>query len=275
MQHYKQAPLPFQGQKRRFSKQFKTSLKSFQKVDLVVDLFGGSGLLAHTAKEALPHARVIYNDYDNYNHRLENIGKTNKLLADIRNICKDLPRGQLLPQLVKEAVLKRIKQEQGYVDYITLSSSLLFSMKYACSYEALAKERLYAKVRLSDYDLAEDYLQGVEVVCEDYRKLFERYHHCSNVVFVIDPPYLSTDVTTYSNYWKLANYLDVLNCLRDTSYFYFTSNKSSIIEFCEWIEKNLGAQNPFSGATLATTDNQLSYNAGYTDMMLYKQHSPQ
>lgn len=32
----------------------------------IVDAFGGSGLLSHTAKQLKPQARVIYNDFDNY-----------------------------------------------------------------------------------------------------------------------------------------------------------------------------------------------------------------
>ena len=35
-------------------------------VDIVIDLFGGSGLLAHTIKRERPELKVIYNDYDNY-----------------------------------------------------------------------------------------------------------------------------------------------------------------------------------------------------------------
>lgn len=59
MKSYNQAPLPFQGQKRKFITEFKKDLKSFEDVQIVVDLFGGSGLLSHAAKEVLPNARVI------------------------------------------------------------------------------------------------------------------------------------------------------------------------------------------------------------------------
>lgn len=145
-------------------------------------------------------------------------------------------------------------------------------MNYACSYEAFAKENFYSKVRMSDYDLCEDYLQGVEVVKHDYRILFEHYRMYPNVVFIVDPPYLSTDVGTYSNnYWRLSNYLDILGTLRNTSYFYFTSNKSSIVELFEWLENNTEIDSPFRGATIKTTTNQLTYNAGYVDIMLYKE----
>jgi len=89
-------------------------------------------------------------------------------------------------------------------------------------------------------------------------------------VFFIDPPYLSTDCSTYSSYWRLANYLDVLQTLQGTNYFYFTSNKSSILELTEWMAKNLGADDPFAGATKVEMNARMSYNSGYIDIMLYK-----
>ena len=80
MKIYNQAPLPFQGQKRRFLKSFKEALKSFPSDAVYVDLFGGSGLLSHTVKSVYPEAKVIYNDFDNYSERLKNIPKPIKYL---------------------------------------------------------------------------------------------------------------------------------------------------------------------------------------------------
>ena len=143
-------------------------------------------------------------------------------------------------------------------------------MNYATTYDDMAKQTMYNCVRKNDYEDARDYLQGVEIVKQDYRELFERYKHITGVVFLVDPPYLSTDCTTYSSYWRLGNYLDVLNVLKGTSYFYFTSNKSSIIEFTDWVERNLGAENPFKGAVKKEVAARMNHNAGYTDIMLYK-----
>ena len=77
MKNYSQSPLPFQGQKRKFVKHFKETLKGFPNNATYVDLFGGSGLLSHTIKQEKPLARVIWNDYDNFAHRLECIPITN------------------------------------------------------------------------------------------------------------------------------------------------------------------------------------------------------
>lgn len=82
---YKSAPLPFMGQKRYFVRAFSEMLGMVEgKVDTVVDLFGGSGLLSHTAKAVLPGCRVVYNDYDGYTQRLANIAKTNEILMLIK-----------------------------------------------------------------------------------------------------------------------------------------------------------------------------------------------
>lgn len=265
------APLPFQGQKRKFLKQFKPALLQYSENATYVDLFGGSGLLSYTVKSIYPNARVIYNDFDNYRERLQNIDKTNQLIADIRIIIKDVEDNKRITGKYRDAVLERVAHEckNGYVDFITLSSSILFSMKYVLSFEALEKETLYNTIRQSAYD-ADGYLDGIEVVTIDYKQLFAKYKDLANVVFLVDPPYLSTDSGTYKNHWKLKDYLDVLQVLDGTNYFYFTSNKSSIIELCEWIETKTPMSNPFTGASTETMNASVTYSASYTDIMLFK-----
>lgn len=270
--NYVQAPLPFQGQKRRFLKPFKTALESFPADATYVDLFGGSGLLSHTVKQMFPDAKVIYNDFDSYSHRIENVDKTNALLSDIREICAKNPtRKERLSDELHSEIIGRISKEKGFVDWVTVSSSLLFSMNYVTSFEQLKKEKFYNKVRLSNY-VAEGYLEGVDRVRKDYRELFAEYRNHKNVVFLVDPPYLSTDCTTYSrpDYWKLSDYLNVLKTIEDQSYFYFTSNKSQIIELCDWMELNGYARNPFEGSTTVKVNTSLTYNASYEDIMIYK-----
>ena len=115
--NYVQAPLPFQGQKRRFLKPFKEALKEFPADATYVDLFGGSGLLSHTVKQYFPDAKVIYNDFDNYSHRLENVDKTNELLSDIRVICsKSENRKERLSDELHAEIIGRISKEKGFID---------------------------------------------------------------------------------------------------------------------------------------------------------------
>lgn len=264
--------MPFQGQKRRFLKQFKQCLNNYEKDAIYIDLFGGSGLLAHTVKQHYPNARVIWNDFDNYSNRLANIDNTNRLISDIRIILKDLPRDQRITGKERESVLKRIKEADnvGFVDYITLSSSILFSAKYKMSYTEIEKETFYNNIKKNDYD-AVNYLDGVECVQFDYKQLHKQFKDVPNVVWLIDPPYLSTDTTTYNSdsYWRLKDYLDVLNVLHNANYFYFTSNKSQIVELCEWFDTKTFTGNPFAGSTTTTIDTTLNKSAKYTDIMIY------
>ncbi len=240
-------------------------------IDLL-ELFEGHGLLSHTIKQHYPNAKVVYNDYDNYRLRLQNVAQTNKMIADIRLILDKSPKDKRIQEPERSLILKRVLQEEqtaGYVDYITLSSSILFSMKYVQSYNQLEKETLYNCVRMSDYN-TDGYLDGLTVESMDYKILFEKYKEANNVIFLVDPPYLSTEVGTYKNYWKLKDYLDVLDVLEGTNYLYFTSNKSNIVELCEWMADKPALYNPFAGSTTSTVNNHMNYNSSFTDIMLYK-----
>lgn len=272
MKKYVQAPLPFVGQKRMFAAQFIKIMPQFSDKTVFVDLFGGSGFLSHIAKRERPDATVVYNDFDGYCKRLENIPRTNKLLADLRVIVAGVEDKSRIMGSVRDAIIERIKREdsEGFVDYITLSASILFSAKSATSLEEFIKQGFYNRIRQSDYT-AENYLDGVEVVACDYKELFDKYKDNPNVVFLVDPPYLHTDVGTYTMSWKLADYLDVLTVLKDSAYVYFTSNKSDIIELCEWIGENKVTENPFKDASKVEFRASVNYNSRYIDIMLYKQ----
>ncbi|WP_076752724.1 DNA methyltransferase [Elizabethkingia anophelis] len=271
MKNYNKAPLPFQGQKRNFVKKFKEALQDFPADAIYVDLFGGSGLLSHTVKSVHPNAKVIYNDFDNYSERLKNIDKTNAVIKDIKSLVKGLPLKKKIDAPIRQQIIDRIKQESGFVDYITISSSILFSGNYANSIADLEKQTFYSRVPVVDYS-AEEYLQGVEIVSIDYKELFELYKDCNNVVFLLDPPYLSTDVKTYTDdkYWSLIHYLDVLKTIEGKSFFYFTSNKSQIIELLNWLHTNNYGYSPFADAITVSTKNTVNYSSAYEDIMIHK-----
>jgi hypothetical protein len=268
---YAASPLPFQGQKRNFLRHFAEAVEAFPDATTFVDLFGGSGLLAHTVKRLRPDARVVYNDFDDFRKRLENIPRTNALLARFREIGGRYPRGCRLPIEAKQQLLDIVLAEEqaGFVDYITISGSLLFSMSYATSYNELCKDVFYNRIRSADFD-ASGYLDGLEIVGDDYKVLFERFKDEPGVVFVVDPPYLSTDVGTYKGYWKLADYLDVTLLLKGTNYIYFTSEKSHVVDLCNWIQKNRLTVSPFAGAQMRELNRVLNYQAGYRDMMYFR-----
>lgn len=269
---YMSAPLPFVGQKRMFAKHFIEVIKQYPTGTVFVDLFGGSGLLSHITKHYFPDSRVIYNDFDNYRRRIENIPRTNRLLELIRPISDRFDRHKPITGDARElifALLKEEEKENGYIDFITLSSSLMFSMKYKLSIEEMRKEVLYNNVRKTGYAECPDYLEGLEITSCDYRELFERYRNTPGVVFLVDPPYLSTEVGTYRMYWRLADYLDVLSVLSGHDFVYFTSDKSCLVELCEWMGRNPSLGNPFAHCQKREFDATMNYNAHYKDIMLF------
>ncbi|MCD8282202.1 MAG: DNA adenine methylase [Prevotella sp.] len=272
---YRTAPLPFMGQKRMFASKFIDVLRKFPATGTFVDLFGGSGLLSHITKRIRPDATVVYNDFDGYRTRLAHIPQTNRLIAALRTMADEahVPRAGRIDGELRERMLLRIAGEEracGYVDYLTLSTSLLFSMNYVRDYDALCGEGFYNCIRREDYPVREDYLDGLDVVCYDYRELFKIYADCRDVVFLVDPPYLATEVSTYGISWTTADYLDVLTVLANHSYVYFTSCKSSIIEICEWMGRTPLRGNPFEGAVRTDFEAHVGHTARYTDIMLYK-----
>lgn len=269
---YLSAPLPFVGQKRMFAKHFIEVIKQYPTGTVFVDLFGGSGLLSHITKHFHPESRVIYNDFDNYRLRIGNIDRTNRLLSLIRPIASQFPRHKPITGEARERIFNLLEQEEresGYIDFITLSSSLMFSMKYKLSIGEMRGETLYNNVRKADYSPCPDYLAGLEVESCDYRELFERFKDTPGVVFLVDPPYLSTDVGTYRMYWRLADYLDVLSVLPGHNFIYFTSEKSCIVELCEWMGRHPSLGDPFARCQRREFNATMNYSARYTDIMLF------
>ena len=254
-----------------FAREYIKVLQQYPDGTTFVDLFGGSGLLPHIAKCQKPNSTVVYNDFDGYRKRLEALPQTNALLAELRAMI-NVPRHKAIMGAQREQVLSCIRKHEhdhGYVDYITLSPSLLFSMKYATEYADLEKETLYNKIKRVDYPSCDDYLDGLTITSSDYKEVFERYKDVSGVVFLVDPPYLSTDSKTYRMYWKLSDYLDVLTVLAGHRFIYFTSNKSSVIELCDWMGNHPNLGNPFRNCHRKEFNVHMNYSSSYTDIMLY------
>jgi site-specific DNA-adenine methylase len=174
---------------------------------------------------------------------------------------------------LRNDILQRLARanKSGYVDWITVSSCLCFSMKYVTDYEALTKRTMYNRVRLEDYGGAEGYLNGLEVAQMDYRQLCEQCRNIPGALFIVDPPYLSTDSSTYNSdgYWQLKDYLNVLSTLAGLQFVYFTADKSQIVELCEWVYSNGGkVGNIFHGTAVHGTQAYLTHRSIYDDLMI-------
>ena len=98
------APLPFRGQKRNFASRLRQALDPLNGISLIVDCFGGSGLLSRVAKDAIPQATVIYNDFDSFRTRLGNIPETEMLRQQMMELLGDqYQRGKELARRTKSA----------------------------------------------------------------------------------------------------------------------------------------------------------------------------
>ena len=270
---YKTSPLPFRGQKRYYIKQFSSVLEQCEDIETVVDLFGGSGLLSRVAKDVLPKARVIYNDFDHFDQRIEMIDRTNALCAEIATLVKDIENEKRIPDDIKQKCLTLMRkyEETGTVNYITLSASLLFSGIWVTSYEQFAKHRFYKRTVNTHYDAA-GYFDGLEITHKDYRELFDEFKGQENVLFILDPPYLQTECNAYKSdtYWQLKDYLDVLNMIQGTKYIFFTSSKSQLIDLCKWINTNFPGAELLKNAELWEQNSSVNRFNSYKDIMIAK-----
>lgn len=240
-------------------------------VNVVVDAFGGSGLLSHVAKAVWPKAEVVYNDYDGYSERLGMIGVTNKVVEELRIVTVGLKYEERLSETKKEEVLEVLRRyrEGGAVDWYTIGSNLLFGGRWALSYEDITKNGLYNMVITRQY-CADGYLDGVNVVHEDYKALCGRYEGRKDVLLVLDPPYMNADVGMYGCYWGLKEYLDVLKVMRGMRYVFFTTGKSKLVELLQWLDENTNWKGVLDGATVMRRKNKVNYGSGYEDVMIVR-----
>lgn len=116
------APLPFNGQKRMWRKEITSVLNDLnkeKKIEIVVDLFGGSGFCSYLSKKALPDAEVIYNDYDGYSDRLKHLEETVELRKNFFDIFSLKKRKEKLSSNEKNIVLNICEKhlnKYGYLD---------------------------------------------------------------------------------------------------------------------------------------------------------------
>lgn len=240
---YTRAPLPFLGQKRNFLKAFKQTIKedfSAYKNATFVDVFGGSGLLAHTIKSVYPNAKVIYNDFDGYTERLKHIETTNEILEKIAKNYNFVENKKISDE-VKQAGLNIIKDYENkgaFIDYITISSFVLFSGNYAKDFNELEKHGWYYSKRATPPKYsANGYLNGVKIVRKDGFLLIKEFLDDKNAVLVLDPPYLLSLSDGYLNrFWGVVDFLKLVKLMRPP-YLFFSSQKSQIVEFM-----NLGVE---------------------------------
>ena len=146
---------------------------------IFIDCFGGSGLISHNIKQWYPSNRVIWNDYDNYQERLNHIDTTEQIRQEIAKILQarepqTLKNAKLHPT-TKEAILTLLQeQSDAFIDYTTISSYLLFSGNYATTLQELAKQTFFYRT-IPQQLQSKGYLAGVERVQANVIELLDSY----------------------------------------------------------------------------------------------------
>lgn len=267
---YKSAPLPFQGQKRGFLSKYKQVIECLPDDVIIVDLFGGSGLLSRAAKDIKPSATVVYNDYDGYVDRIADIDRTNIIIADIRYVLKGYVKGERLTDKHKSVVMSLMDSYNVVksIDYTTIAANLLFSGKFISNYVDFKKQTFYNNLSLGMYN-ADNYLDGLIIEHDDYEAIYNKYQKLKNVVYIFDPPYLFTDVDSYKMLWTLGDYIKLIKLLYNNKYIYFTSNKSMLLELFTAFA-DFGLKNPFENSEIIYRNITINKGAGYKDIMIYK-----
>lgn len=240
MKTFKKAPLPFLGQKRNFVKRFSEIVDNYIEGGgegwTIVDVFGGSGLLAHVAKRLKPQARVIYNDFDNYCERLAHIEDINRLknliLAILSQSQSEYGRCGKLDKKTSDLIFETIKNFKGYIDIQCLQTWLLFSASQISNLDKFFKKDLYNRLPKNDYPAAEDYLNGLEVVSKTFDELIPEFSNQKNTLLILDPPYIFTNQDLYKNskYFSLLDFFKLMELIKPP-FVLFSSCKTETLEY--------------------------------------------
>lgn len=271
---FNKAPLPFVGQKRNFLKKFVKVLNENISEQgegwTIIDVFGGSGLLSHQAKRLKPRARVIYNDFDGYAHRLAHIEDINKLRRLLAGTLKDTPNKAKLDKHTRDVVIEQIRSFKGYIDLDSLRAWLLFSGRVLDNLNQLYKEPVfYNRLRKSDYNLASGYLDGIEVISKSFDKFLPDYLDNENTLIILDPPYLFSEQKAYrkAKEFKLISFIKMMALTRPP-FILFSNKHSEILEYLDFAIAQKDER--FMGYDFESIDATMNKTKTYKDYMIYK-----
>lgn len=279
-QRFKSAPLPFTGQKRMFLRHFEKILKDNIPNDgqdwTIIDVFGGSGLLAHNAKHILPKATVIYNDFDGYADRLTHIDETNRLRQGLFDLLKDKSRSIKLSNTTKAKVIAYIKDfasKDNFVDIQTIAGWLLFSGQQVANLdEFLAKSTYYNRIVKADYKAANGYLDGLIITHDSFDVLLPKYQNTSNCLLILDPPYVCTAQGAYAKhgYFGMTKFLQLMHFVHPP-YVFFSSTRSELLAYMDYLKTYEPQKWQIVGDfTHIKVNSSINANVNYEDNILAK-----
>ena len=251
MREYKMPPLAFNGNKKNMLKLYREALEDMRcyinKDTIFYDVFGGSGLLAHETKRQFQNNEVIWNDYDDFQKRLDMLEKTEALRLKIVEIIKNKElktqeRIERIERIEREKIEKLLRDE-GEFDYIQLSSWLRFSSSYAKDCEDFFKcKEFYNRLNYNRVLDKKDYLKGVKRVQKDYRELIKEAKERGNFFFILDPPYIQTHMAHYENFFGIREFLELIINI-EMPFIFFSSAKSEILSFIDFCKEPKNLQN--------------------------------
>ena len=237
---HKKPPLPFLGCKKDWLKilhKHVTENENRQHPKIIVDVFGGSGLLANFYKQLYPKAQVIWNDYDNYQNRLNQLPQTNNILCQLRGyVAKHTPeelysRDTLhtdKPRFTDEhcEAIKGILESTPEYDWRTI----LPAISFRGSVKTSAYNKIYNAIPQKNYD-ASGYLDNVQIVRQDGMGLIEEYDKKEKVLFLLDPPYPVTYEANYEGRESTYLALKIIEfCYKTNNNFILFSSTNSTME---------------------------------------------
>ena len=275
LKHYKKAPLPFIGQKRNFIKHFIPLLQRHIPNDgagwTIVDVFGGSGLLAHAAKRTLPQARVIYNDFDGYTERLRHIGDTEQLRQKCAAIIGER-NNRRIEQETKLRLVAEIEAFDGFIDVQTLAGWFLFSGDQVGNWQELKNKKWWNTLPKSPYADAGDYLDGLEIRQQCFTTLLPEFAGQPETLLLLDPPYISTKQGAYAkeHYFSMVDFLKLAEQIKPP-FMLFGSTRSEVLDYAAWTvkEKRTGWQH-WDGYQVHSLETGLNHAAKYQDNMVWR-----
>ena len=262
-------PLNFLGNKKIYRKELFDIFKQYSKEFIYLDLFGGSGYLSYIAKQACPDNRIIYNDFDYYSERIEHIKETQTILDEIKTITDEagIENNKKIDKETSNEIkrLLKNKEQQGeFVDWITISSQICFSMNIRKNYEELKKSTLYNRLKKTPLESSSDYLNGLEIVHKDWKELYNEFKDEDKIVYLIDPPYQNTLTEQYKTDISFEDSLQLLDILHNkNNVYYFTCSKSDMLLLYLWKYSKFDTEiitNKTGGGT----------HKSYDDVCLYK-----
>ncbi|RIY36008.1 hypothetical protein CKF58_06375 [Psittacicella hinzii] len=248
---YKKAPIPFPGQKRNFINEVIAFLTSAIKNEtgagyVILDVFGGSGLLSHVAKSTFPQARVVFNDYDNARESINRLPVAIKNWEVINTICCKYYTTDYLKKIKRgDRILRNASLANEIRDWITntpyLELHIPFINLWLCfgGTTASNKEELLKNLKGESVcfnlplkppeNVGNTYLDGLEIVCLDFKPLLDSYANVENVIYILDPPYLFTTPNkhklSHKQSFSIPDYIELLMRLK-APYMLMSSDES-------------------------------------------------